>query len=134
MTIFTRTFSAAAALSLLFILSTGVSAATDPPSPPISIHTDVYFEALETALSEQERARMAQLAESAKAQLKATRICAFLSSHTIDTQVHLVRARVEMTSNYLESIGIPSGRGHPLRDEQTANCHQCQDRELVDRC
>jgi ribonucleotide reductase beta subunit family protein with ferritin-like domain len=109
MTIFTRTFSAATVLSLLFMLSTGVRAATDSPSPPVSIHADVYFEALETSLSEQERTRLAQLADSAKAQLKATRICAFLISHAIDAQVRLASARVEKTSEYLESIGIPSG-------------------------
>lgn len=112
--IFTRAYRAATALSLLFILSTAVCAATDPPSPLVSIHADVYFEALETVLSEQERARLVQLANSAKAQLKATRICAFLSSHPIDTQVHLTHARVEETGNYLESIGIPAGEGDIL--------------------
>jgi len=75
----------------------------------MSIHTDVYFEALETVLSETERARLAQLAESSKAQLKATRICAFSTTHTVDTQVHLKRTREQVLSDYLEAIGIPAG-------------------------
>ena len=110
MTIFTRTFGAAIALSLLLPLSGTACANILFPSNTV----DVRFEVLGTGLPEQERTRLLHAAEVFKNNSVAANICASLMAHSdgydgpADTQMTLSFQRAQTVTDLLKPLDILS--------------------------